>query len=107
MKYTKQQRRDLHKAFKAAEPFLDGQGFLCWALEIAHAAGKIDPEQVNLDQEQVNLAKNLIEHRICPHNTVCGWLHSSVGVPNKELTPTAMQTYRKRWLESLIKEFSE
>ena len=100
MKYTKQQRRDLHKAFKAAEPFLDRPMFLCWALEIAYTAG-------NIGREQVNLAKNLIEHRIRPHITVCGWLRTSAGVPNKELTPTTIQAYRKRWLASLIEEFSK
>ena len=100
MKYTKQQRRDLHKAFKAAESYLEKQGFLCWALEIAYAAGKIT-------ESQQKLAKNLIEYRIRPHNTVCGWLHSSAGIPNREFTPGAMKAYRKRWLESLVKEFSK
>ena len=100
MKYTKQQRRDLHKAFKAAESYLEKQSFLCWAVVAAYGAGKID-------REQAKLAKNLIEHRIHPHFTVGNWLHSSVGVPNKELTPTATQTYRKRWLASLIEEFSK
>lgn len=100
MKYTEQQRRDLHKAFKAAEPYLEKQGFLCWALEIAYRADEID-------QKQVKLAKNLIEHRIHPHLTVGSWLHSSVGVPNKELTHPAVQTYRKRWLASLVEEFSK
>ena len=100
MKYTKQQRRDLHKAFKAAESYLEKQGFLCWAVVAAYGAGKID-------REQANLAKNLIEHRIRPHHTVYDWLHNSVRVPNKELTHPAVQTYRKRWLASLIKEFSK
>ena len=100
MKYTKQQRRDLHKAFKAAEPYLEKQGFLCWALGIAYTAGRITTGQ----QE---LAKNLIEHRICPYHTVGTWLNRSVGVPNEELTHPAVQTYRKRWLASLIEEFSK
>ena len=100
MKYTKQQRRDLHKAFKAAEPYLEKQGFLCRAVVAAYRARKIG-------LGQVKLAKNLIEHRIHPHFTVDNWLHSSAGIPNKELTPTATQTYRKRWLASLIEEFSK
>ena len=100
MKYTKQQRRDLHKAFKAAESYLEEQSFLCWAVVAAYEAGKIT-------ESQQNLAKNLIEHRIHPHHTVGNWLHSSVGVPNEELTPTAMEAYRKRWLASLIEEFSK
>ena len=96
MKYTKQQRRNLHKAFKAAQPYLEEQFFLCWAVVEAHRAGKIT-------ESQQDLAKNLIEHRIHPHFAV----GRSVGVPNKELTPKAMKAYRKRWLESLIKEFSK
>ena len=100
MKYTEQQRRDLHKAFKAAEPYLEKQGFLCWAVTAAYEAGKIDPEQEKL-------AKNLIEHRICPHHTVGIWLTASAGIPNRELTPKAMKAYRKRWLASLVKEFSK
>lgn len=100
MKYTKQQRRNLHKAFKAAQPYLEEQFFLCWAVGEAYIAGKID-------LEQITLARSLIEHRIHPHFAVGRWLHSSVGVPNKELTPKAMKAYRKRWLESLIKEFSK
>ena len=100
MKYTKQQRKDLHKAFRAAEPYLEDQFFLCWALNTAYEAGMIT-------ESQQDLAKNLIEHRIHPHFAVGIWLHSSVGVPNKELTPKAMKAYRKRWLESLIKEFSK
>lgn len=100
MKYTKQQRRDLHKAFKAAESYLEKQGFLCWALRSAYTAGKIGPEQITL-------AKNLIEHRIHPHHTVGIWLNRSAGVPDREFTPEAMKAYRKRWLASLIKEFSK
>ena len=100
MKYTKQQRKDLHKAFRAAQPYLEEQVFLCWAVVEAHAAGMITTEQKEL-------AKNLIEHRMYPYVTVGGWLRSDAGVPNKELTPKAMKAYRKRWLESLIKEFSK
>ena len=100
MKYTKQQRKDLHKAFKAAETYLEKQGFLCWAVTAAYEAGMIT-------ESQQKLAKNLIEHRIHPHHTVGRWVHSSAGVPNKELTPKAMKAYRKRWLESLVKEFSK
>ena len=100
MKYTKQQRRDLHKAFKAAQPYLEKQGFLCWAVVEAHRAGKIT-------ESQQELAKCLLANRICPHHTVGTWLNRSAGVPNKELTPKAMKAYRKRWLASLIKEFSK
>lgn len=99
MKYTKE-RRDLHAAFKAAQPYLEKQGFLCWALKSAYKAGKIT-------ESQQNLAKNLIEHRIHPHHTVGIWLNRCVGIPERELTHPAMQTYRKRWLASLIEEFSK
>lgn len=100
MNYTKQQRRDLHAAFKAAESYLKKQGFLCWALEIAYTAGKIT-------EKQYKLAKNLIEHRIHPHFTVSAWLVASAAVPDRELTRKAKRAYRKRWLASLIKEFSK
>ena len=100
MNYTKQQRRDLHKTFKAAEPYLEKQGFLCWAVTAAYEAEMIT-------ESQQNLAKSLIEHRICPYNTVGTWLHSSAGIPNRELTGKTKQAYRKRWLASLIKEFSK
>ena len=100
MKYTKQQRKDLHTAFKAAQPYLEEQVFLCWAVGEAYIAGKID-------LEQITLARSLIEHRIHPHHTVSDWLVVSAGVPNRELTVKTKRAYRKRWLESLIKEFSK
>ena len=100
MKYTEQQRKDLYAAFKAAESYLEKQGFLCWAVTAAYEAGKIT-------ESQQELAKNLIEHRIHPHHMVCVWLHNSAGIPNREFTPKAMKAYRKRWLASLIKEFSK
>ena len=100
MKYTKQQRKDLHTAFKAAQPYLEEQVFLCWAVGEAYIAGKID-------LEQITLARSLIEHRIRPHHTVSDWLVVSAGVPDKEITPKAMRAYRKRWLASLDKEFSK
>lgn len=100
MKYTEQQRKDLYAAFKAAQPYLEEEGFLCWALEIACIAGKITTSQLEL-------AKNLIEHRIHPHHTVGTWLNRSAGIPDRKFTPTAMQTYRKRWLASLVEEFSK
>ena len=100
MKYTEQQRKDLYAAFKAAESYLEKQDFLCWALESAYEAGMIN-------ESQRTLAKNLIEHRIHPHHTVGTWLNRSAGVPDREFTPKALQTYRKRWLASLVKEFSK
>ena len=98
MKYTEQQRKDLYAAFKAAESYLEKQGFLCWAVVEAHRAGKIT-------ESQQELAKNLIEHRIHPPHTVGTWLNRSAGVP--DLTRKAMKAYRKRWLASLVKEFSK
>lgn len=100
MKYTKQQRRDLHKAFRAAEPLLKEQVFVCWALNTAYEAGMIT-------ESQQKLAKSLIEHRIHPYYTVCVWLNNSAGIPNKKMTSKALTAYRKRWLASLIKEFSK
>ncbi len=100
MKYTRQQRRDLHKAFKAAESYLEKQGFLCWAVVEAHRAGKIT-------ESQQELAKNLIEHRIHPHHTVGTWLNRSAGIPDKKITSKAMKAYRERWLAALVKEFSK
>lgn len=100
MKYTKQQRKDLYKAFKAAQPYLEEQGFVCWALGDAYKVGKITTEQQKL-------AKRLINDRIHPHYTVGTWLNRSAGIPDRLFTPKAMEAYRKRWLESLIKEFSE
>lgn len=99
MKYTKQQRKDLYAAFKAAESYLEKQGFLCWAVVEAHRADKIT-------ESQQELAKNLIKHRIHPHHTVSTWLNRSARIPNKKITSKAMKAYRKRWLESLVKEFS-
>ena len=100
MNYTEQQREDLRKAFKAAEPYLDSHRFLCWALGSAHKAGTIT-------ESQQTLAKRLINYRIHPHHTVGTWLNRSARVPDREFTPKAMKAYRKRWLASLIKEFSK
>ena len=100
MKYTKQQRRNLHKAFKAAQPYLEEQRFICWALGEAYTSGKIDPEQIKL-------ARGLIMHRIHPYFTVSDWLVRSAGIQEMELTPEAKAAYRKRWLVSLVREFSK
>jgi len=100
MNYPEQQRKDLHAAFKAAESYLEKQGFLCWAVTAAYEAGMIT-------ESQQNLAKSLIEHRIHPHHTVGTWLNRSAGVPDREFTPKAMKAYRKRWLAALVKEFSK
>lgn len=100
MNYTKQQRRNLHASFKAAEPHLDSHTFLCWALDAAHGREEIT-------SEQWSLAKELIAKRIHPEGTVRYWLEESAGVPKAELKTEPVRAYRKRWLESLIKEFSE
>jgi len=100
MNYPEQQRKDLYAAFKAAESYLENQGFLCWAVTAAYEAGMIT-------ESQQNLAKSLIEHRIHPHHTVGTWLNRSAGVPDREFTPKAMKAYRKRWLAALVKEFSK
>lgn len=100
MKYTKQQREDLHKAFKAAECYLDEQKFLCWALWRAYETGMIT-------ESQQKLADRLINYRIHPHYTVTIWLNSFARIPHLELTDRTKLAYRKLWLKSLIKEFSK
>ena len=100
MSYTKQQREDLYKAFKAAEPYLDSHTFLCCALDAARMREEIT-------REQLRLAEGLVTKRIHPQYTVLDWLRESAGIPEVELEIELIRAYRRRWLESLIKEFSE
>ena len=95
MKYTKQQRKDLHKVFKAAQPYLTT--YVCFAIDRAEYEGVIT-------REQANLAIDLIDHRITPCATVVQWLGTQ-GIDASD--EDEAETYRKRWLAALVKEFEK
>ena len=52
------------------------------------------------------LARSVINDRLGRHSAVCDWLRSVVGINKDLLTRQNLQEYRHRWLQELIKEFS-
>ena len=103
-------RQQIHKALKAAKPLLShiylpgGTGlaaYLCWALEDSNSDGEIS----NLACE---MTKKMIMDRLDSHITVRDWLITNVGYYVVKMAgEDAMQEYRHRWLDSMIKEFSK
>lgn len=100
MPYTKQERKDLHTAFKAAVPHLTESKYLCIALQTAYNFGLIR-------EDQYLLAINEISKRLGSQAIVYFWLVRTAGIPQNKITPELLKDYRKRWLQSLIKEFSK
>ncbi len=104
------------KAFKAAKRYLSdyvGQGnfkrnFICYALEAAACAGKID-------YGDYLAARALIRERLgaVMPTTLEGWLERHYPELNAEIQVDdsnrshKMQATRHAWLDSLIKEFSK
>jgi len=104
-------RQHIHKALKAAKPLLSRSkvhsvvagkaAYLCWALEDSNSNGEIS----NLACE---VTKKMIMDRLDSHITVRDWLITNVGFYEvKRAGEDAMQEYRHRWLDALIKEFSK
>lgn len=104
----KSNRKKIHDAFVAAKPLLresnndlNKDRFICCAITEAVIVRKIT-------QIEASLAQKAIMDRIYPHNNIQHWLESNVGYHEVKFAGlTEVQKYRHRWLNSLIKEFSE
>ena len=99
-------------ALKAAKPYLvksnwtDDQStekslFICCALDKARRHRKIS-------DTAADAAEKVIMNRLGGYYTAAGWLSNKIGTDAvKAAGATALQEWRHRWLDSMIKEFSE
>jgi len=109
---SKYKRLALSKAFAAAKEYLAKPGeyrycmkqeFICHALLAARWSGQIT-EAVQ------ELAISVVINRIDNQRTVQGWLCAEGYLPRDlslQETFDLCQEYRHRWLDALIKEFSD
>jgi hypothetical protein len=102
-------REQILAALKGAKPFLsktyrcgDKDQFICHAFNRAWGWGKID-------RESMMAATELVMKRITlRHYTAEEWLKAQIGEAAIQAAPIdAVQQWRHRWLDSLIKEFSK
>ena len=79
--------------------------FICHAIQRAvrngTMAGYAEPSALR----KLTQVISMIESRIAPSCTLCGWLIKKHGIPEKELTHVRVQKHRKQWMKKLIKEF--
>lgn len=99
MNYTKQQRMEIAAAFRDAKVLIESgiQTYICCALQ-------------NVVANDGLLAKNVIRQRLGnDYHTLNSWLRDVAGVSWRltEHSDRQMRLYRLRWLDALIKEFSE
>ena len=108
--YTKYQRREIAKVFKAAQEYLwDGVNmqdhmyrpeFICVAIDYLTIDDLYNSTIAGIR------AKEIIMDRIAPCYTVSQWLAKYGKIPLKDLTRKRVQQHRKDWLEMLYNEFS-
>lgn len=100
MKYTKQQRKQIAAAFREARKVIasDDERYICYALGEICLDGAENAIQVV--QERLDQPKML---------TLADWLLRVHGIDAGFVDDYAeqMRLYRLRWLDALIKEFSE
>lgn len=98
MKYTKQQRMEIAEAFRAARKIVDSgaEDFICVALQVS-------------DARYSSEARHIISSRIHPYDTLNTWLMKNHRPSRRHsrMNGAQMRLYRLRWLDALIKEFSE
>lgn len=99
--------KQIAQAFKSVKPHLqtaeesqrdnfEKHEFICNALEKVSQLGV-----------QVDAATDLIQQRIAPHRTLNAWVvHNVLGGDWNLCGRPAMQDYRHRWVDELIREFS-
>lgn len=97
--YTKQERKEIHAQLVAAVPYLKKQEFICHAIAYA--------ELEHLYNYDNLIACKMIAERIAPNKTIISWLKYEKNIYSDIHNPDEIQTYRKEWLEHLIKEFSQ
>lgn len=116
MKLSKKERARVARAFRLAKPLVESREieFICVALTRLETLGRISsPVMLN--------AKEVINDRLGHHDCLESWVFqritgkkpSSLGKREYRLFTTGSAAYEKgrdarlRWLDSLIKEFSE
>lgn len=98
-------------ALKAAKPFLaksahaiHKEQFICYAILRAEERGKCE-------WHETILARRMIMERLCGRYNIECWLQNRIGYQKyfaaKLRNPDVIQEYRHRWLDELIREFSE
>ena len=100
--YTIYQRQAVAAAYKAAKQYLSHtyhigskEQFICHAIRRAQTRGGA-------------LAAEVIMKRLAPYgNCVESFLEKTVGPSEMYADQDAIQKYRHRWLDALIKEFSD
>lgn len=109
--YTKEERKQILKALKAAQELLwngksayafNKEAGICDAIYYARLDGKIS-------RDEHILARDMIGDRIGNQGWyITDWLRYRHGIDEKLLQNIRqVQRYRKRWLKALIKEFSK
>lgn len=100
MKYTKQERKQIASAFRDARELIasDDERYICYALGGVCLEGA--EEALQIVQERLDQPKNF---------TLTDWLHRVHGIDTSFVDDyeEQMRLYRLRWLDALIKEFSE
>lgn len=101
--------KQLARALKEAKKYLahndrqfgfeNKEAFICWSLDRAWLNGEIT-EYIN------EKAQHMIQDRIAPHGTACHWISAVTNTPHETLDQDKLQAWRHRWLDSMIKEFS-
>ena len=99
--------QEIADAFRVAKNRLwnghhDGEGhaYICHALETAY-----NRQECSIDAWYA--ARNIVVTRMGQRGTLFTWLSHVAKIPEEQLTPVALQTYRHEWLDHLIKEFSK
>ena len=90
---------------KEAKKYLDDgtrlkgeSAFVCFALR--------DSVKTNADWKRVESIQKLIRKRIHPFGTITKWLEFN-GYDVEKVSACAIQDYRLRWMDSLIKEYED
>lgn len=88
--FTKDERQTIAGEFRAAKRIFNlyGERFICHAL-----SGNC-------------LARTVVRERLNGFLTLENWLRDA-GIKSSEIRPSRMRAYRRRWLDELVKEFSE
>lgn len=88
-----------HVATKANQP--GKLQYICWAFDRSVSLGEI-PYMAKFD------AREMIHERLGNYYCIEEWLEANVGRTKvRKAGKTAVQEYRHRWLDAMIKEFSK
>lgn len=106
--YTKVQRKAIARMLSAAKNYLwDGQGEKPHYMKVCICFASTAAWQGEQDNLGHTLARRVISQRLGNEVLVEGWLRREAKVPKHLITPINVQPYRHRWVDALIKEFSQ